>query len=165
MYHNAEEIGTVIRGIVVLSACFAAWRFLIRPTHIEIFRQRIFGLRREAFEAMLSHRISEEEYRELAGTMNTLIRHPEKFTFLRFIGMGVGGNRKESTWVRPAVGEFRRRMIVELIKHMLRCSLPLMVITPVLGAVITCWRGAKGVIVDAARPVADQIREESISAA
>lgn len=135
MLSNPEKVIAVISLLLLL----AAFQFVLLPSLMDEFRQRIFHLRRELFlmaaDGMLGP--NEPAYTHLRTTMNGVLRFTERLTLLRLFLHGTlfreqtraysqklhrELSRVEDPLVREKLMYFRRRLGQEIIRHVLVVS-------------------------------------------
>jgi len=77
----------VVWGLVGWALLVAVLQFMVIPTANEVFRHKIFELRRELFIYMAEGHISPDEpaYKRLRKLFNQLLRFTERVTFVRMM--------------------------------------------------------------------------------
>jgi hypothetical protein len=85
-----DEVGVAVRAFLGIAAGLLILRFALAPTLTEVFRQRMFRLRRKLVCLRLDGVVASDEpaYVKLYRRMNMLIRRAESLTFGRLL-MGV----------------------------------------------------------------------------
>jgi hypothetical protein len=86
-----NQFADVVWGIVGWAALVAVIQFMLLPTAVEAFRQRLFELRRELFLYMADGHIrpNHPAYLRLRRLLDSLLRFAERVTFLRIVMMQV----------------------------------------------------------------------------
>src|SRR5712664_3367308 len=87
---SAEHLTAFAKVIWAAAGLFglvAVVQLMLHPVLVEIFRQRMFNLRREFFLYMIDGHVSPSEhaYRLLLETMNAMIRYAQIFSLSRVI--------------------------------------------------------------------------------
>lgn len=87
MAHNITEFAESIRVVLSLLVLMGVVQFLVIPSLLAGFRQRLFGLRRELFLFAAHGHVSfsDPAYVRLRMTINGLLRFAERATFTRVI--------------------------------------------------------------------------------
>lgn len=87
MTHNVEFIAFAIRAGLALFLLIFAWQCVYLPTAIDVFRQRMFWLRRKLFLLVVSEQIrpNHPAYTLLRYRLNGLIRFGEHIQFSRML--------------------------------------------------------------------------------
>ena len=82
-----DEVGVAVRAFLGIAAALLILRFALVPTLTEVFRQRIFRLRRKLVCLRLDGVVAADEpaYVKLYRRMNTLIGRAESLTFGRLM--------------------------------------------------------------------------------
>jgi len=129
LHECAQAIQAGIAAIVLLLTI----RFILRPALVELYRQRVFELRRAMFIDYVDGRIgTERAYRLMVSTFNSLIRYADHVTFGRaFIGMVVLRRAPDEMSIvleevdaitRNVLSTYRKRLYYETSRHMLLTS-------------------------------------------
>jgi len=146
-YGHAVQAGLTAIALVV------AIRFILRSALVELFRQRLFEVRRAMFIAHVdAKREADRTYRLMTNTMNSLIRYADHVTFVRSL-VGLVAVRKVPDEVDAILKDaddetqklfhvYRKRLNYEIARHMMLTSpflwifflatLPLVLLTAIL---------------------------------
>lgn len=83
--NDLDSVKNLIWTFLGIVGLYAAFRLVALPTAVEVFRQRVFALRRELFLWMADGNIeaSDPAYRHTRETMNALLRYAERVSVLR----------------------------------------------------------------------------------
>lgn len=127
------EYGHAVRAGLATAALLLGIGYVLKPTLVEIFRQRIFELRRGMFLDRVDKVIEPDRaYRILMDTMNGTIRYAEHVTFGRSI-VGLLVLRRYTYEIDIALGtssektrkiliQYRTKLHYEIARHMLLTS-------------------------------------------
>lgn len=143
-----------------LLALGGAWTFILRRTLLEVFRQRLFGLRRELFLIMADGEIAPDHplYVALRSTMNGMLRFAEHLSFTRVLIVSVLGRATgaayaermdllfrsvESMGTRKRLMRLRRRLGIEIIKFITLTSPVLWLLSVVLVPIVLLTEGVR----------------------
>ncbi|WP_438019646.1 hypothetical protein WMF18_11490 [Sorangium sp. So ce315] len=131
-----EAIGVSVRSGVAMLCVVAAVQLVLLPNAAASLRQRMFDLRRRLFRFMADGHVQPDDpaYVQLRDSMNGIIRHAERASFLRLMFVGVflgqpGMERKQrfeaavmalpTEHAREHLTEYRRLMETALIWHVI----------------------------------------------
>lgn len=150
-----------IIGLLTWFAIIGAFQFVLLPSLVERFRQRIFFLRREMFLLLLNTpmRPDEPAYTHLRSAMNGMLRVAERLTLARLLLHGVLFRKQtqayaqklqaelaqiENPMIRDQLAIFRVKLGQEIIRHVVTISpiawLFFVVASPIL-FIFLCLRG------------------------
>lgn len=166
MPFDMEKLAKMIWLTTGLFSLIATFQFLLLPTLVAGFRQRIFGLRRELFLLVVQNKISPEEpaYTHLRSTMNGVLRFAHHLTLTRLLFHGTlfrkhtlayAQRLKEdlasvrNSKLREQLIQFRLRLGQEIIRHVLLSS-PLawictLLLSPILLGIVV-FRGFRELV-------------------
>lgn len=131
---DTEAVGQCIRAGLAAAAILLAIHYVVRPTLVEVFRQRIFRLRRELFLLRVDGEIAADDpaYQAMMRSMNGLLRYAESISFGRMLVSVVFGRKPTGAFnaalaktPRPAadrLASFRVRQGYEVVRHMVYTS-------------------------------------------
>lgn len=150
-----SEIDWVIRNVLLAVGALGtmcAWRYLLLPTLVDEFRQKVFALRRELFLLMADHRLpySEPAYTRLRATMNAQLRYAERLTMGRLLVSALVSRSAAKEYrarqlqdidaitnheVRLAIEDIRQRLSIAIAIHLVLAS----PIGWLIGASLIAW--------------------------
>lgn len=131
---NPDDVGRCVRFGVAVIVLLLAFRYMLRPTLVATFRQRVFALRRELFMLRLEGVIlpTDRSYELLMRTLNGVIRFAENFTFGRFLLAFSSRSAPEiqdpldiafrQTRARQHLEKIRVRLGYEMVRHVIQSS-------------------------------------------
>ncbi len=133
---DVNEYGQAIQAGLAAIMLLLTIKFILGPALVELYRQRVFELRRAMFVDYVDGQINTEHaYRFMASTMNGLIRYADHVTFGRaIIGMAVLRRSPDDMSItfedadettRRLLNTYRKKLYYETSRHMLLTS-PLM---------------------------------------
>lgn len=139
MPFDSIQLAKIIWVAIGLFLLIAAFQWILLPTLVDGFRQRVFNLRREMFLLVANGKISPEEpaYTHLRSTMNGVIRFAKHLTFLRLLLHGTLFRKYTLAYsqrlkadlasisnsaLRQQLIQFRLRLGQEIIRHVLFIS-------------------------------------------
>lgn len=126
-------------GTLTLFALVAAFQFVVLPSLVEGFRQRIFNLRRDMFLLLVDHGLRPDEpaYTHLRSTMNGVLRFAERLTLTRLLLHGTIFRKQtqayarklqqnlaniEDAALREHLIQYRQRLGQEIVRHVITVS-------------------------------------------
>jgi hypothetical protein len=182
---NTIEFGVAARAWLALAALILVWRFVLRSTFVEVFRQRMFELRRELFLEAADGLVKRDRAdRLVVQTMNGVLRHADGITFVRMI-VGAMVMRSEPDRTREIeqalessdkdsrlrLQYFQKRVGLEIVRHMAMSSvlfwllaaiaLPILVLLAVVARMLSTMK--RRAIVFAGR-LGDQVAVRQLEA-
>jgi hypothetical protein len=133
---DLNEYGRAIHAGLAAIVLLLTIKFILRPALVELYRQRVFELRRAMFVDYVDGKIdAERAYRLMVSTMNSLIRYADHVSFGRaFLGMAVLRRSPDEMSIafadaddtsRKLLNTYRNILYYETSRHMLLTS-PLM---------------------------------------
>jgi len=152
MQVDTQILAVLLRFAIGIVALMVGWQFVLKPTLVDGFRQRLFALRHDLFLFMAGGHVSSRDpvYVNFRETLNFLIRYAERLTGTRAIlaffvptpslvkNNGDLSNRIASIpdeKVRKRIMQYRREMSRAIFCHLL-CIAPLAIPALVLLSVI-----------------------------
>ena len=133
-----HSLGALFWAALPFFGLLAVVQLLLLPALVEVFRQRLFGIRRELFLYMVDGYVAptEEAYELLLGSANALIRYAQIVTMARALfSLPWRAQSKEFTSrleaaigrisdpeARKKLASFRDRLTLEAAFHLLRTS-------------------------------------------
>jgi hypothetical protein len=132
-------LALALKGLFVALGLVATVQFVLLPLAVDLYRQRLFNLRRELYLLMVDGGVapSEPAYQHLLLTMNALLRYAHLATFLRGLFGALGTRGPTKSWsaevdatfeamtdesAREALRDLRKRLEKEVLWHMMRSS-------------------------------------------
>ena len=84
---DVTSTATAIRAALALAAILLGLQYVLQPTLCDVFRQRLFRLRRRLFLLRVDGVINPDEpgYRRLMRSMNATLRFAESFSFTQMV--------------------------------------------------------------------------------
>ena len=155
MYPETSALGFVIRATVTVLLVIAAWRFMLVRSLNDMFRHRLFELRRSLFLLVVRGEVvpTEPAYVQLRDTINGLLRFAERVTPIRVmmfnstLSLNAEAYRERTEWaiaqvkdegIRQKLQDYRERVGLEIILHLIRTSPELW---PALAALVVSRMG------------------------
>ncbi len=139
MHYDPAAAAIGLRAAIAVLAAVSVVHFIVLPTLVAGFRQRIFESRRRLFICMTEGHIPADHpaYTGLRRSMNNLIRFAERVTFTRTVLAGLSfresGSRQsqsleqairgiEDEDVRDRLMAFRMEITREILRHLILTS-------------------------------------------